>query len=280
MSGSGVMCLAADLARLRGLEDERLGVLDVHLEGHLLEVQDEVGRVLHRARDRRELVQHALHPDGGDGRALDAREQHAPQRRCPPSCRSRARTAGREAAEGVGEALARPLEPLRLLEIPTLPQHSGLRAVRARPPGLLRVQLDDELLLDREVDVVARGHATAPSPSTPAASSSSHLGTPRPFTASTDCATCAFLAARARRTTSPSRTWKDGMLSFGRSPHVAVAHELPRLGARAAEAEPVDDVVQPPLELCEQVLAGDALLLGARLEGERGTGPPACRRAA
>ena len=39
---------------------------------------------------------------------------------------------------------------------------------------------------------------------------------------------------------------------------VAVAHELPRLRARGREAEPVDDVVEPPLEQLQQRLAGDA----------------------
>ena len=40
---------------------------------------------------------------------------------------------------------------------------------------------------------------------------------------------------------------------------VAVVDELPGLGARAGEPEPVDDVVQPPLEQRQQLLAGHAL---------------------
>src|SRR3990172_7383623 len=39
---------------------------------------------------------------------------------------------------------------------------------------------------------------------------------------------------------------------------VAVAHDLPRLGARVAEAEPEDDVVQPLLQQADQRLARDA----------------------
>src|SRR5262249_31595824 len=46
------------------------------------------------------------------------------------------------------------------------------------------------------------------------------------------------------------------------------ADELPRLVARAPEAEPVDDVVEAPLQLLEQDLARDALLLGRAVEGE------------
>src|SRR6185436_16333827 len=40
---------------------------------------------------------------------------------------------------------------------------------------------------------------------------------------------------------------------------VAVAHELARLRPRRREAEPVDDVVEPPLELLQEQFAGDAL---------------------
>src|SRR5207249_3521472 len=40
---------------------------------------------------------------------------------------------------------------------------------------------------------------------------------------------------------------------------VPVAHQLPRLGARGAEAEAVDDVVQPALEVLEEHRAGDPL---------------------
>jgi hypothetical protein len=41
---------------------------------------------------------------------------------------------------------------------------------------------------------------------------------------------------------------------------VAVPHELPGLGARSGEPEPVDDVVEAGLEEAEQVLTRDALL--------------------
>src|SRR5262245_9624765 len=43
---------------------------------------------------------------------------------------------------------------------------------------------------------------------------------------------------------------------------MAVAHELPRLGARGCEPEAVDDVVEPPLEHAQELLAGDARALG------------------
>ena len=47
-----------------------------------------------------------------------------------------------------------------------------------------------------------------------------------------------------------------------------MTNELPRLRPRGREAERIDDVVQPPLELREQVRARDALApLGAR-EGQ------------
>jgi len=39
---------------------------------------------------------------------------------------------------------------------------------------------------------------------------------------------------------------------------VGMAHELPRLTPRGAEAQPVDHVVEPGFEQTQEVLAGDA----------------------
>src|SRR5687767_1433450 len=47
---------------------------------------------------------------------------------------------------------------------------------------------------------------------------------------------------------------------------MTVAHELPRLRARRREAEPVDDVVEPPLEQLQQRLTCDAALPFGRFE--------------
>ena len=45
-----------------------------------------------------------------------------------------------------------------------------------------------------------------------------------------------------------------------------MAHELPRLRPRRRQPEPVDDVVEPPLEQLQQRLAGDAARPLGRLE--------------
>ena len=66
-----------DDAGLVGAEVEGLGAFAVELEGNLLEVEDDVGRVLNDAGDGLELVQHALDADGGYGSALDRGEQGA-----------------------------------------------------------------------------------------------------------------------------------------------------------------------------------------------------------
>jgi hypothetical protein len=57
-----------------------LRTLAVQAQPDLLQVQHDVGDVLHHARDRRELVQHAADLHRGDRGALERREQHAPQR--------------------------------------------------------------------------------------------------------------------------------------------------------------------------------------------------------
>jgi hypothetical protein len=61
------------------VDGQRLGLGAVELERNLLEVEDDVGRVLDHAADRRELVLDALYLDGGDGRALNRREERAAQ---------------------------------------------------------------------------------------------------------------------------------------------------------------------------------------------------------
>ena len=49
------------------------------LNGHFLEVQEDVGDVLPDPGHGGEFVLHTLDPDIGDGRALDAAEQHPAQ---------------------------------------------------------------------------------------------------------------------------------------------------------------------------------------------------------
>ena len=68
-----------DHAGLVGAQIERLGTFARELEGNLLEVQDDVGRIFDHAGDGLELVQHALDANRGDRRALDGAEQGAAQ---------------------------------------------------------------------------------------------------------------------------------------------------------------------------------------------------------
>ena len=62
------------------LHHHALGAFALHLDGDVLDVEDDVGDVLAHARDRRELVQHAVDMDGRHGGALQRRQQNAPQR--------------------------------------------------------------------------------------------------------------------------------------------------------------------------------------------------------
>ena len=87
-------------------------------------------------------------------------------------------------------------------------------------------------------------------PLTFSASSSSHSGTPRPRAVSTLDRISGFL-----RLASLTDDRLPGLHLVGGDRdlaavdlHVAMADELPRLGARGREAQAVDDVVEPPLE--------------------------------
>ena len=148
-----------------------LGGVRVHPADDALEVQDDVGDVFLDAADRRELVCDALDPDAGHGRARERGEQHAPQR----------------VAEGVAEAPIERLDRERAsVLVDTLVgdswdlevEHQGPNVVGFLPPprrpsasraalsedarpklGLLRVQLDDQLLLHRRGDLPPLGLA-------------------------------------------------------------------------------------------------------------------------
>src|SRR5207245_11418961 len=68
-----------DRAGLLDVEINGLGQIGVQLDGHLLEVEDDVGGILDHARDRREFVQHTFDLHGGDSGALDGAVHHAAQ---------------------------------------------------------------------------------------------------------------------------------------------------------------------------------------------------------
>src|ERR1700731_397970 len=69
-----------DRTGLLDVDVNRLRQVGVELDGHLLQVEDDVRGILDHTRDRRKFVQHAFDLHGGDGRALDRAEQRATQR--------------------------------------------------------------------------------------------------------------------------------------------------------------------------------------------------------
>jgi hypothetical protein len=69
-----------------------LGALALHADGDLLDVQHDVGDVLAHARDRRELVQHAVDLHGGD--AAPCSDDSSTRRSALPSVRPKPRSSG------------------------------------------------------------------------------------------------------------------------------------------------------------------------------------------
>jgi hypothetical protein len=63
--------ISTSFARFHRANRDRLRLIRVNLERDLLEVQDDVRRVLDHALNRRELVEHAFDLDRRHGRALD-----------------------------------------------------------------------------------------------------------------------------------------------------------------------------------------------------------------
>ena len=58
-------------------DDPRL--VACHLEAELLEVEDDVRDIVPDARNRGELMEHAIDPDGGNRSTFERRQQHAAQ---------------------------------------------------------------------------------------------------------------------------------------------------------------------------------------------------------
>ena len=131
-----------------------LGRLAVEAADQALEVEDDVGDVLADARERRELVRDALDLDRGHGGALERREQHAAQRVAERVAEAAVERLDHEDAAVLVDVL---VDDLRDLEF-----HQASASCHACPSllpspagslGLLGVELDDELLLHRRVDL-------------------------------------------------------------------------------------------------------------------------------
>ena len=128
-----------------------LGRLAVQDADELLEVEDDVGDVLADARQRRELVRDALDLDRGHGGALERREQHAAQRVAERVAEAAVERLDHEDAAVLLDLL---VGDLRDLEI----HHGGTSCqilFLSSSVELLGVELDDQLFLDRRVDLVA-----------------------------------------------------------------------------------------------------------------------------
>src|SRR5260370_8371851 len=69
-----------DRTGLLDVDVNRLRQVSVELDRHLLQVEDDVRRMLDHAGDRRKFVQHAFDLHGSDGSALNGTEQRATQR--------------------------------------------------------------------------------------------------------------------------------------------------------------------------------------------------------
>ena len=122
------------LARFVHLERQRLGVIDVQLEGNLLQVEDDVGRILDHAGDRRELMEHALDLHRRNRGAFDRRQQHAPQRVADRRAKAALEGLRVESAESIGERLTLEFEPLGSLK--TFPEHQTSFLLRGSLPRI------------------------------------------------------------------------------------------------------------------------------------------------
>src|SRR5437868_9638872 len=148
---------------------------------------------------------------------------------------------------------------------------AGVAWAAVWPPGdlLLRVELDDELFLNRETDVLAFRYVVDGPEELVGIHSQPRrdAATAGRFHSLADLFVLAALLADLDRVSLANLVGGDiGLLPVHLD--VVVANELPGLGARSGEVERVDDVVQTHLQLPEQVLTRDPLALFGALEVE------------
>ena len=96
------------------LEAHALRPLAVHAQRDALDVEHDVGDVLEHARERGEFVQHALDLHRGDGRALQRRQQHAPQRVAERQAEAALERLGDDGGDALGVVAGLDRELLRL----------------------------------------------------------------------------------------------------------------------------------------------------------------------
>ena len=119
--GVGLDHAGGDHARLIGAQINRLGRIAVQAEGNLLQVEDDVGRILHHSGDRLELVQHAFDLDRGNRGALDGGQQHAAQRVADGGAETAFKRLRPEVTVLVGQRFGVSRKPFRFLK--AFPKH-------------------------------------------------------------------------------------------------------------------------------------------------------------
>src|ERR1700676_1342294 len=162
-------------ARLLDVHVNGLRQVRVELDGHLLQVEDNVGGILAHARNRRKFVQHSFDFYRGDRRSFDRTKQRAAQRVADRGSPAALKRLCGKAAVLFGQRFQLGRETLWLLK--SLPHRvpsfwaSTLEARKTAaldtpakisrggftppsslaPSRLLRVQLDDQLLVERRI---------------------------------------------------------------------------------------------------------------------------------
>ena len=114
--GIGFDLPAQNFAGRVGFEAHGAHALAHHLEGNLLQVEDDIGGVFDHAGNGAEFVRHAFDPHGGDGRAFNRAQQHAPQARADGGSESALERLRGEHAVPVGERFRVGDQPLGFLK--------------------------------------------------------------------------------------------------------------------------------------------------------------------
>src|SRR5690606_32091170 len=248
-----------DFALALLVDDERAGRGVVHAQTQRLDVEDDVGDVLHDTGDRGELVECTLDPHGSHCGTLERAQQDATKAIAQRDPVAPLERLARELSVACAEALPLGFQLLGPNEVAPVPGNR-VRILHSRASELLGVELDDQLFIDIRRDVRASGQR-------------GDLALEVVLVELEPCRPRAAVDLAERIDDLLDLAAAFGDLDHVTRPHevagdvdllavdaeVAVERELAALRVRRAEAEAERDVVQATLEQAQQVLAGHAL---------------------
>ena len=244
-------------------EREALRFVGIHAQAYLLEVEHEIRHVLKHAVDGRELVLYSGNLRRDKGRPLKGGQKHTTHGVTNGSAVSALQRLAHELAVGAAGRLILAHDLIRLDQFVPVTRIDEAFAlfVKHGSPALFRVKFDDQLFVDRELDVITlrQGFHRTLERSAVGFQPAGAPATGQHFLRFGDHGDLAVLFRHFHGVAHTDLQRRDVHLAAVEGEDT-VTHELTGLVARVGKAHAVDDIVKATLKNDQQVGTGHALL--------------------